>query len=156
MKNLSKNPSSIRIRFALRFLRAMKKLNKNKPPNPSSTATKYKRCHLIRAAAYASMASAVGPKRAWSRALLRKIRNKSFKLNTSINRRNGIRRRRSVRGNPRRNIQMESQQENNLRELVPGGEAMDSCKLLIETAHYIQCLKAQIEIMRNIADHFSR
>lgn len=42
-----------------------------------------------------------------------------------------------------------------LRKLVPGGEAMDMCKLLDETADYIKCLATQVKLMRRIADFAS-
>lgn len=42
-----------------------------------------------------------------------------------------------------------------LRELVPGGEAMEICKLLDETAHYIKCLSTQVKVMTAIAESYS-
>ncbi|KAI3461806.1 hypothetical protein Pfo_018469 [Paulownia fortunei] len=149
-KNSPTNPSSIKTRLALRFLRAMKKLNKNTPPSPS-VANKYKRYQAIRAAAYASMASAVGPQKAWSRAILRKIRNRKLhrtllmkERKTHHHARKGV----IVRGNPRNDLGFG--QENDLRELVPGGKALDFGRLLNETGHYIKCLRAQVEFMRKI------
>lgn len=46
-------------------------------------------------------------------------------------------------------------QANDLRKLVPGGEAMDLCRLLDEAAHYIKCLNTQVQVMRCIADFCS-
>lgn len=43
-------------------------------------------------------------------------------------------------------------QENKLRRLVPGGEAMDVCSLLDETSHYIKCLTTQVKMMKRIAE----
>ncbi|XP_051134528.1 transcription factor IBH1 isoform X3 [Andrographis paniculata] len=125
-KNPHTNPNFIKIRFAIKFLRAINRLNTT---NTSRSVDKYRRYHTIRAAACASMASAVGPTRAWSRALLRTRSPHRFLANS----------RKIVAvaggGNPR---------ENHLRRLVPGGDAMDSCGLLKETVHYINCLRAQI------------
>lgn len=39
-----------------------------------------------------------------------------------------------------------------LRRLVPGGEAMDLYGLLDETAHYMKCLSTQVQVLRNIVD----
>ncbi|KAG8388861.1 hypothetical protein BUALT_Bualt02G0169000 [Buddleja alternifolia] len=151
-KNLPTNPNPIKTRFAIKFLQAMKKLNKNnKAPSPSM-ANKYKRYryHIIRGAAYSSMASAVGPRRAWSRAILSKIGNRG--LHRYLMKRSRTRRRhahfRKIRirvvrsGNPRL-LGFDEEQEKDLREIVPGGEEMGFCRLLNETAHYIKCLRAQ-------------
>lgn len=42
-----------------------------------------------------------------------------------------------------------------LRQLVPGGETMNLCNLLDETAHYIKCLTTQVQVMKKIADFYS-
>ncbi|KAL0459038.1 UNVERIFIED_CONTAM: hypothetical protein Slati_0531000 [Sesamum latifolium] len=148
------NPSRsiIRTRFAVRFLNAMKKLNKKTPPS--------RRYHTIRAAACASMASAVGPRRAWSRAILRKIRARTLRdyiINKSRNHRLITRRKSTglLRGNPRDQEEVGFRQEDDLRGLVPGGEGMGFCRLLSETAHYIKCLRAQVQVMTNILDHYN-
>ncbi|KAL2238489.1 transcription factor IBH1-like [Sesamum indicum] len=151
-KNPTTNPSSvIRTRFAVRFLHAMKKLNKKTPPS--------RRYHTIRAAACASMASAVGPRRAWSRAILRKIRARTLHdhlIHKSRNHRLITRRKSAgLRGNPRDQEEVGFRQEDDLRGLVPGGEGMGFCRLLSETAHYIKCLRAQVQVMTNILDHYS-
>ncbi|KAI3450125.1 hypothetical protein Pfo_006790 [Paulownia fortunei] len=153
-KNLPTNPSSIKTRFALKFVQAMKKLNKNRPPSPSM-ADKYKRYHVIRAAACASMASAVGPRRAWSRAVLWKIKNHTLHHSLIYKSRTQrfTRRKRVLKGNPRQDLGFG--QEDDLRGLVPGGEEMGFCRLLSETAHYIKCLRAQVQVMTNILDHCS-
>lgn len=115
----------------------------------------YKRYHMIKMAAYASMASAVGSKRAWSRALLWKIRNKG--LNRSFVKRSKIRalreRSTNLKQNPSREFGLEEADE--LRKLVPGGEVMDLLSLFEETGHYIKCLASQVQIMRNILDFYS-
>lgn len=146
---------SIKTRFATKFLQAMNKLNNKRPPS-SSTTNKYKRYRAVRAAARASMASAVGPKRAWSRAVLKKISKKHHSINDT-KRRSFITRRK--RRNPRsKNLgfgKEEEKEEENLRCLVPGGQGMEFCSLLSETAHYIKCLKAQVQVMTNILHHYS-
>ncbi|KAL0459037.1 UNVERIFIED_CONTAM: hypothetical protein Slati_0530900 [Sesamum latifolium] len=155
-KNPTTNPNSmIKTRFAVRFLHDMKKLNKKTPPSPYR-----RRFHTIRAAACASMSSAVGPRRAWSRAILRKIRARTlhdYIINKSRNHRL-ITRRKSVgllRGNPRDQEEVGFRQEDDLRGLVPGGEGMGFCRLLSETVHYIKCLRAQVQVMTNILDHYN-
>lgn len=153
--NLPTSPNSIKTRFAIKFLQAMKKLNRSRPPSPS-IAEKYKRYRALRAAACASMASAVGPKRAWSRAVLRKIKKRALQhshLKTKGRTRRFTRRKKVRRGNPRENLGFG--QEEALRGLVPGGQGMGFCSLLGETAHYIKCLKAQVQVMTNILDHYS-
>lgn len=131
--NTSQNPNPLRKKLASRFLRAMKKLNNMSSSSPSM-AEKGKRHHAVRAAAYASMASTVGPRRAWSRALLRNMRGGGRRRSRNP-RKEGIRTRFGLK---------------DLSEMVPGGEAMDSCSLLNETTHYIKCLRAQVHIMRQI------
>ncbi|KAL0436686.1 UNVERIFIED_CONTAM: hypothetical protein Sradi_0376500 [Sesamum radiatum] len=148
-KNSHTNPTSIKTRFALRFLRAIDNLNNNNNISPPlNSADRRKRFRAIRTAAYASMASAVGPNKAWSRAMLRKIRNRTKEMIKPRTRRG------AVRGstNPRNELGLG--QEKELRELVPGGEAMDFRRLLNETGHYIQCLRAQVQVMRKIL-HYS-
>ncbi|KAL9169331.1 hypothetical protein ABFS82_04G072500 [Erythranthe guttata] len=162
-------PSSIKTRFAIKFLRAMNKLNNKNKNNKNTMSEKHKRFLAIRAAAHASMASAVGPRRAWSRAVLRKIPNQQKQLHYSLmnkqrTRRRNIRRNRILlitRGNPNRENydheenEDEDEEEEDLRELVPGGKEMDFCRLLNETAHYIKCLRTQVQVMTNILHHSS-
>ncbi|CDP03965.1 unnamed protein product [Coffea canephora] len=130
--NIPLSRRSIRTRLAYRFLRALKKLNKQR----TDTCRRY---HMVKMAAYASMASAVGSKRAWSRALLWKIRNRG--LNRWLVKRN-------------KSLGLEEAHQE-LRKLVPGGEVMDVLSLFDETAHYIKCLTSQVQIMRNIVDFYS-
>ncbi|KAL7124583.1 hypothetical protein ABFS83_14G058500 [Erythranthe nasuta] len=124
-KSLLKNPSSMKTKLALRFLRSMKKLM-----NKNNNTTYSRRYRAIRDAAYASMASVVGPNKAWSRALIGKRRERKNRV---------VRRGRKLV----------------LRELVPGGESMDICRLLNETGDYIKCLRAQVQVMRKIVDNYS-
>ncbi|XP_057780968.1 transcription factor IBH1-like [Salvia miltiorrhiza] len=147
MKSTSpQNPNPLKKKLASRFLKAMKKLSHkiSSSPSPPSTAERRRRHRAVRAAAYASMASAVGPRRAWSRALLRKLRSKATATSG----------RKTARRNPR-NIGTRFLGLNELCDVVPGGKAMDSCSLLSETGHYIKCLRAQVQIMREILDSSS-
>ncbi|KAB1225649.1 Transcription factor IBH1 [Morella rubra] len=103
------------------------------------------------------MASAVGSRKAWSRAMLRKVRSQG-RQSVQV-------RRMGFLGVRKRNLYGDQKfveepavgicQANELRKLVPGGEAMDMCNLLDETAHYIKCLATQVKVMRRIADVFS-
>ncbi|XP_073054688.1 transcription factor IBH1-like [Primulina eburnea] len=151
-----RNPSSIKTRFARRFVLALKKLSMDRSSSPVSMADRYKRYRMVRAAAYASMASSVGPKRAWARALLRKIRNRRMGSNLMkrLRSRTDVLKKRTVL-KPRNHRVMGSEQENSLRELVPGGEGMEFYRLLNETGHYIKCLRAQVKVMKNIIDLYS-
>ncbi|KAJ1273286.1 hypothetical protein BS78_06G268400 [Paspalum vaginatum] len=44
---------------------------------------------------------------------------------------------------------------NALRRLVPGGAGMEYCSLLDETADYVRCLRAQVQLMQGLVDLFS-
>ncbi|CAL9078250.1 unnamed protein product [Musa textilis] len=108
--------------MAARFLRCLSRIQQT--ASSSSVASRSRR---IRRAAYASMAYSAGHRRAWSRALLRKLR---------------CRRARPVflPGRPRiarPRVVVEIDRAEVLRELVPGGAGMDYCRLLGETADYI-------------------
>lgn len=160
---------SVKTRFACNFLRALQSLNgdvaggnpKNSTSSPAAAqAARYRRYRKIKLAAYASMASAVGTRRAWSRALLRRIRTRSAlrrapAANRPTKRSKYGRRPPLRRGRSRNDVRGGRDNAKELRKLVPGGDAMDFCCLLGETAHYIKCLTSQVEIMRNIADLFS-
>lgn len=155
MKNTPQNPNNpLKKKLAARFHNALNHLmTKNIPPSPPpSTAEKSRRHRAIRAAAYASMASAVGPRKAWSRALLKKIRSHKVVMMMNVHGKLTKRRRRERRRKPTR---FGHEGLKDLSEVVPGGEAMDSCKLLNETGHYIMCLRAQVQIMRQILDSSS-
>ncbi|KAL3328221.1 hypothetical protein AABB24_035717 [Solanum stoloniferum] len=121
--------SIIRTRFAYRFLHSLRKLNQQ--ANTNSRRVKH--------AAYASMASAVGSKRAWSRAVLSKIRNRSLNRNLLKKKRRSS----------------EESRFGELRKLVPGGEVMNFYNLLDETADYINCLTSQVQVMKNILNLLS-
>uniref|UniRef100_A0A3Q7JVU1 BHLH domain-containing protein n=1 Tax=Solanum lycopersicum TaxID=4081 RepID=A0A3Q7JVU1_SOLLC len=118
----------IRSRFAYRFLHSLRKMNQQDKTNS----------RRVKHAAYASMASVVGSKRAWSRAVLSKIRNRSLLLKKKKKRR-----RRS------------SDEFGELRKIVPGGQLMDFYNLLDETADYINSLTSQVHVMKNILNLLS-
>ncbi|KAM1458196.1 hypothetical protein ACFX13_036135 [Malus domestica] len=140
----SPNPNSLKSRFTKGLVKALIRINKNHPRSSSSSSSISsspreirRRYHKIKTAAYASMACAVGRRRAWSRALLWKIRNKAC---------NGGVVRRSIDSRSHYSIKKRVQQNkvNELRKVVPGGEGMDTWSLLEETAHYMKCLTTQI------------
>lgn len=120
----------------------------------SSMPTLRMRSHMIKLAADASMASAVGTKWTWSRALLFKIRNrarihvldKHKKVNNSC-------KEKKTMTTP--DEEKEFIKADELRQVVPGGESMDLFKLLEETAHYMKCLNTQVEVMQSIVDLYS-
>ncbi|XP_077229475.1 transcription factor IBH1-like [Tasmannia lanceolata] len=151
------NPNSLHHILASRFLKSLSKISLHKP---SSSAAIIRRSRRIKLAAYASMASAIGPKRAWSRAMLRKLRSRakrrvSFqpkgtfvdKGNKGHEPRRANDLRRLVAGVPSR--------ADELRRLVPGGEAMGFCSLLEEAADYIRCLSTQVQVMENVVESLS-
>ena len=147
-KGVTLNTNSHKIKFARRFIRTLLKMRKN-APSSSSIEEIRKRSQRIKIAAYSSMAHAVGSRRAWSRAILFKLRNRA--------RHHGMMRRRSMKKRVIKNDPPGDQsQTNKLRQLVPGGKAMDMCSLLEETAHYISCLSTQVKVMQTIADHLSK
>ncbi|KAM7501636.1 hypothetical protein LguiB_000540 [Lonicera macranthoides] len=135
-QNIPSNPNtSIRTKFAYRFIRALKKLNKNRS-SASHATTREIISSRIKIAADASMASAVGSRRMWSRAILCKtIKNRALKKRNV----HGTKklRRAKRRENPKKVFGTE------LRKIVPGGESMDMWSLLDETAHYVKCLTTQ-------------
>ncbi|KAL3358785.1 hypothetical protein AABB24_015730 [Solanum stoloniferum] len=124
--------SIIRTRFAYRFLRSLRKLNQKEKTN--SRRVKY--------AAYVSMASVVGSKRVWSRAVLSKIRNRS--LNPNL-----------VKKKKKKRRSSEESGFGELRKIVPGGQVMNFYNLLDETADYINCLTSQVQVMKNILNLLS-
>ena len=136
------NPSSRKSRIARRFLRSLQRIRQRRPGQLPSDEVR-RRSRRIKLAAYSSMAFAVGNRRAWSRAII-------FRLQS---RRHG-RMRRCL--GAKKKPSGEVSQASRLRDLVPGGKAMDFCNLLEETAHYIKCLNTQVEIMKSIADIYCR
>ncbi|GMN50201.1 hypothetical protein TIFTF001_019361 [Ficus carica] len=107
--------SNYKYRFVQGFLRSLKRINRRKPTsNVSSPREICRRFLEVKSAADASMASAVGSRRAWSRALLQKTRSQDRSF-----------------GNNKLDVEEEENingvvwKANELRKLVPGGEAMD-------------------------------
>ena len=158
----SRNPNSLKSRFTNGLLRALLRINQQSQ-QPRSPREIQKRQRLIKAAAYRSMASSVGNRRAWSRALLWKIRNQT---------RRGSAARRSIGSSSRQlskricDLQKGNHSKNRvevggsgqvdmLRRLVPGGQVMDACSLLEETAHYMKCLATQVKVMTKIVEIYS-
>ncbi|XWS31195.1 hypothetical protein CRYUN_Cryun23aG0056600 [Craigia yunnanensis] len=152
------NPSSLKSRFATRFLRALTKINARKPTSSSSSREIFQRYRRIKVAADKSMAYSVRSRRTWNRAMLWKLRSRSYRQASSGRRsavktstttsRKTIMKKTSHEKENRPTKSGEDQvgfvvQTDELRELVPGGEAMDLCNLLDETAHYIKCLTTQ-------------
>ncbi|XP_042483772.1 transcription factor IBH1-like [Macadamia integrifolia] len=151
-KNLSFNPCPDRAKFTRIFLRALAKINEDRPTSSSHQEIR-NRSRRIKIAADASMVSAVGSRRAWSRIMLWKLRSRT--RYRALNRSRVIsswRRRSADMGNKEK---LELSRADKLRQLVPGGETMDFCNLLDEASHYIKCLTTQVQVMRSIADSFS-
>lgn len=163
----STNPANLKNRFAHRFVRALNNLNHTKTSSHDHNNHIYTRSNHVKIAAYASMASVVGSRRAWSRAILLKIRNRSRNKrfyhkvinNCHHHAKMCLKRRKKVNTNPKRlddfNPFRNPGQESKLRKLVPGSETMDSWCLMGETADYIKCLVAQVEVMKTLVDLYA-
>ncbi|KAK8701875.1 hypothetical protein V6N13_020253 [Hibiscus sabdariffa] len=158
------NPSSLKSRFATRFLRALTKINAQKPISPSSPTEIFQRYRRIKVAADKSMAYSVRSRRTWSRATLWRLRTRSPRSRlATLARRSSVKTRTTTvvdktshgKENKEERGAGLGVEEEELRELVPGGEAMDLCNLLDETAHYIKCLTTQVQVMRTIANLYS-
>jgi hypothetical protein len=154
-KGVTLNTNCRRIKFARRFITTLMRMRKTRPSSSlSMEADVRKRSQRIKIAACYAMAHAVGPRRAWSRAVLFKLRSRA--------RHQSMIRRRSFRLQKKRVVKNDNipsgevSQADKLRQLVPGGKAMDVCSLLEETAHYISCLATQVKVMQTIADRFSK
>ncbi|PON38015.1 IBH1 transcription factor [Parasponia andersonii] len=167
--NSRRSTSTTRAKFALRFIRSLKEMKKRGHVSNNSSADE--RSQRIKAAAYSSMAHAVGPRRAWARALLFKLQRsaKRHRVLTNMTRKmsrtclilkqkknkkknKGINKKKRVTNG---NDDVLLNQTDKLRGLVPGGKAMDVCSLFEETAHYIKCLATQVKVMQDIADQLS-
>ncbi|XP_030935687.1 transcription factor IBH1-like [Quercus lobata] len=149
-KRFSPPSCTIKSRFTRRFLRAFLKINRQRTRTPSSPMEICQRYLKVKLAADVSMASAVGPRRAWSRAMLAKIRHGVRAGSTSSL---TMRKRKIYHGKKSTKEVGIAGNAKMLRKLVPGGgEAMDTCSLLDETFHYIKCLSTQVKVMTRIAD----
>ncbi|XP_074586677.1 transcription factor IBH1-like [Curcuma longa] len=123
---------------AIRFLRALSLARHAASSSPSSRARR------IRRAACACMAYSAGPRRAWSRALLRKLVRLRRHPRRDLRRPAAMSGRRRPVGGDRLEIA--------LRRVVPGGGGMEYCRLLEEAADYVKCLVTQVRLMQSIVD----
>ncbi|RLM73666.1 hypothetical protein C2845_PM15G24180 [Panicum miliaceum] len=163
--------------LAFHFLRALARIH-SATPVPRRTRT-------IRRAAYSSMARAANPRRAWTQALLRQVRvRRAMRSRRAVLLRRRVSAAppqtpapplgaaRSIvvsaaagetataamaltRGGPPPRQAGEPARADALRRLVPGGSEMEYCSLLDETADYLRCLRAQVQLMQNLVDLFS-
>ncbi|XP_039126108.1 transcription factor IBH1-like [Dioscorea cayenensis subsp. rotundata] len=138
------NPNPNQPLLAYHFIQALTRINLTAH---TTTSTK-QRSHIIKHAAYVSMAFAAGNKRTWTHAVL--LHNR-FPLKTRFHRLSGSRR--SFIMSLSRNKKTH-RHAHLLRSLVPGGHAMEFSSLLMETANYIQYLTAQVRLMQCIVEKF--
>ncbi|RWV91683.1 hypothetical protein BHE74_00056886 [Ensete ventricosum] len=131
--NPSRNLHPSKPLMAANFLRCLSRIQQT--ATNSSVGSRSRR---IRRAAYASMAYSAGHRRAWSWALLRKLRCRRVRP-VILPRRPRI---------ARPQVVIEIDRAEVLRKLVPGGTGMDYCRLLEETADYIRCLATQVRLMQ--------
>ncbi|KAK9057470.1 hypothetical protein SSX86_022305 [Deinandra increscens subsp. villosa] len=151
------NPAYLKNQFAHRFIRALNNLHHTKTP-PHHNYKMYNRSTRVKIAANTAMASVVGSRRAWSRAVLWKIRKLRSRKRVNCHHQEKVS---LKRRNPKpktedfNNPFGDSSQESKLRELVPGGETLDAVCLMGETANYIKCLVAQVEVMKTLVDLYN-
>ncbi|CAN8318172.1 unnamed protein product [Cochlearia groenlandica] len=130
--------------FALHFLQSLSNLN-------TLNKTKDDRVKKIKKAAYVSMAKAAGGEnRLWSKALLRRAAKENNKNIVKLKKKKRVMTWRRRKRRSRRDTEVER-----LSILVPGGEAMETLKLMEETAHYIKCLSIQVKVMQCLVDGLS-
>ncbi|KAE8703957.1 Detected protein of unknown function [Hibiscus syriacus] len=152
------NPGSLKSRFTTRFLRSLSKIHaQTQTPISSSSSTEiFRQYRRIKVAADKSMAYSVRSRKIWSKAMLWKLRTRSFPSShhekTKHEKQNKNTTTTATTGEDGVVFGVETDE---LRELVPGGEAMDLCNLLDETAHYIKCLTTQVQVMKNITDFYA-
>ncbi|CAH1433761.1 unnamed protein product [Lactuca virosa] len=151
----------LKIHLAYRFHIALSTLNVKR--STFDHTQNHKRSHRVKIAAYASMTSVVGPRRAWSRAILWKIRNRGVlrrnkkrvhHITTSL-RLHRHHARPTRRRNPNRehvNPFGNSGLEVKLGKLVPVAETMDPYSLLDEIADYIKHLATEVEVMKTLVE----
>ncbi|MBA0758378.1 hypothetical protein Gotri_021383 [Gossypium trilobum] len=157
------NPTSLKSRFTTRFLRALTKIRAQKPISSSSPTEIFRRYRRIKVAADKSMAYSVRSRRIWSRAMLCKLRSRSYRRQDPCSgRRSGKTNQAIMKKSSNENTTTRREdgvgfveEADELRQLVPGGETMNLCNLLDETAHYIKCLTTQVQVMKKIADFYS-
>lgn len=164
------SPSSKRM-LAFHFIRALARIHRSTPVP--------RRTRSIRRAAYSSMARAANPRRVWSRALLQQMRARRARSRRAVL----LRRRVSAAPPPNARSIIAGEEEEDqstsaahlarpapyqqqrqageparadaLRRLVPGGNDMEYSNLLEETADYVRCLRAQVQLMQGLVDLFS-
>ncbi|TXG55707.1 hypothetical protein EZV62_020963 [Acer yangbiense] len=167
----------------LRALIKMKKQNYNQPTSSSSSSSSrremFRRYRRVKIAADKSMAVAVGSTRLWSRAMLSRIRHhqhQTWRYHRSTFNHQPIKVKRLViekkkkKKKKKKKLMIKKEEDGSddhhhhrrglrdageLRKLVPGGEGMDICSLLDETAHYIKCLVTQVQVMKSIDRFYS-
>ncbi|XP_057960017.1 transcription factor IBH1-like [Malania oleifera] len=145
------NNSALKARFTRRFLRYLARIKTSSPSSSSEQETMFcQRCRRIKSGAYSSMALVVGSKRAWSRAVIRKLRKRRGFAVRNV--RVKVMENRTRRSLTSHSSSCSGGEVARLRKLVPGGKGMDFCDLLEETAHYIECLATQVQVMQSIAD----
>lgn len=135
---------------AIHFLRLLSCLKNPTPLQPASEPTSTSRqTRFILRSAYASMAYAAGPRRVWSRALVRRIRRSHRRPTVSI-----CNKRRNLRRGPASVLEGRAEQ---LRRMIPGGDTIvNGASLLEETDDYIQFLRTQVIVMKALVDSFSK
>ncbi|KAK3141257.1 hypothetical protein QOZ80_4BG0331510 [Eleusine coracana subsp. coracana] len=159
--------------LAFHFIRALARIHRSTPV-PRRTRT-------IRRAAYSSMARAANPRRVWSRALLQQMRaRRATTRRAAVLRRSVSAAPATPPGGGARSIAGEDESTTTLaalartaaaaaphrqageparadalRRLVPGGNEMEYSNLLEETADYVRCLRAQVQLMQGLVDLFS-
>ncbi|XP_062108056.1 transcription factor IBH1-like [Humulus lupulus] len=172
--NDSRRKSSTRTKFALRFIRSLMEMKRRGHVSSSSSNTDnnnvssaVERSERIKVAAYSSMAHAVGPRRAWARALIFKLRRRAKRRRVlmKMNRSKSLtclvlKKKKKKKLKKKRVVDYDDEDDvlshtDRLRGLVPGGKAMDICSLFDETAHFIMSLATQVKVMQDIADHLS-
>ncbi|KAJ4847948.1 hypothetical protein Tsubulata_012155 [Turnera subulata] len=157
-QRLSLNPRSLKSRFTKGFLRSLRKIHKERPTSTSPREI-FQRYRKVKTAADKSLASAVGSGRAWSRAMLCKCKNQGKRRPVLVRRINNNRAMKRSELTEKKSGDDDEEvgfdQASGLRKLVPGGQAMDLCRLLEEAAHYIKCLNTQVQVMRCIADCYT-
>lgn len=143
---------SLKAKIARRFVKSLAEVWTSR--EPATEGSIRERARRIKIAAYSSMARSAGSRRAWSRALLAKIRGRRAKRHRHLRSRRclGLKRKRAGSRNMALN---EASGVGELRRLVPGGKAMDLCNLLEETSHFVQCLATQVKVMQSMADRYS-
>ena len=165
-----KNTKSYKLKFAHRFLQSLIKIKRthhhdmNVSSSSSSSSSSdvdqiLKRSRRIKLAAYSSMAHAIGPRKAWARALLFKLRNRKKPISLVVRKRSSLglkKKKRVVNSTYKPEIVVIKEKTERLREVVPGGKDMDVSSLFEETAHFIKCLTFQVQIMKDIADQLSK